>query len=60
MALSETMMKVLFKKQMVEFMGAEVKLPMTIYADNIGVIYLAIASGTSQRTKYVDVRLHFV
>ena len=58
-ALSKTMMKVLFVRRTVAFLGAEVKLPITICADNDGAIYMTNTSGTSQSTKHMDVRYYF-
>ena len=38
----------------------EVKLPIIVYCDNIGVIYLRKNAKLSQRTKHIDVKHHFV
>ena len=41
-------------------MGIEIELPITIRCDNVGAIYLANNHSTSQRTKHIDIRTHFV
>jgi hypothetical protein len=50
----------IFLKHRIESMGIKIKLPMTIKTDNIGAIYLSNNYTTSQRTKHIDVRVHFV
>ena len=41
-------------------MGIKVELPIVIKTDNVGAIYLSNNYTTSQRTKHIDVRVHFV
>jgi hypothetical protein len=41
-------------------MGIKVQLPIAIHVDNVGAIYLSNNYTTSQRTKHIDVRVHFV
>ena len=38
----------------------ELKLPMTLWVDNAGAIYLANNHTTGQRTKHIDIRAHYV
>ena len=59
-AISEVAKELLFAKQLLESMGYEVLLPIKIKTDNVGAIYLANNYTTSQRTKHIDVRTHFV
>ena len=44
----------------IEFMGIQVELPIVVNVDNVGAIYLSKSATTSNRTKHVDVRYHFV
>ena len=59
-ALSELVTEVLFVKMIIESMGMDVKIPIKLRADNIGAIFLAKNTTTSQRTKHIDVRYHFI
>ena len=59
-ATSEVAKENLFTLQVLESMGIEIELPITIRCDNVGAIYLANNHYTSQRTKHIDIRTHFV
>jgi hypothetical protein len=59
-ATSEVVKELIFAKQLVESIGLKVKLPMVTKVDNVGAIYLTQNPSTSQRTKHIDVRYHFV
>jgi hypothetical protein len=59
-AVSEVCREILFVAQVMEFLGLTVKRPIVVRVDNVGAIYLANNQTTSQRTKHVDVRYHFV
>jgi hypothetical protein len=58
--ISECAKELIFLKHVIESMGIKVKLPIIIKTDNVGAIYLANNYTTSQRTKHIDVRVHFV
>jgi len=57
---SELAKEILFAKQVLEEMGFELEYPIVIEVDNVGAIYLANNFTTSQRTKHLDTRYHFV
>jgi hypothetical protein len=57
---SELAKEILFVKQVLEEMGIELEYPIVIEVDNVGAIYMANNHTTSQRTKHVDTRYHFV
>ena len=59
-ACSEAAKEVMFVKNVLETMGIEVKLPMIIKVDNTGAIYLANNYTAGQRTKHIDIRVHYV
>jgi hypothetical protein len=59
-AISEVCKEIKFIVQVMEFLGMEVKKPIKINVDNVGAIYLANNKVTSQRTKHIDVRYHYV
>lgn len=52
--------EVIFVKQLVASMGITIAFPIIIKVDNVGAIYLANNHTTSQRTKHIDIRQHFV
>ena len=41
-------------------MNIEVELPITVYVDNVGAIWLSNNRTTSDRTKHIDIRTSFV
>ena len=41
-------------------MNIEAKLPITVYVDNVGAIWLSNSRTTSDRTKHIDIRTAFV
>jgi hypothetical protein len=59
-ALSEAAKEVIFVRHLVKSMGIEIEFPIIIKVDNVGAIYLSNNHTTSQRTKHIDIRHHFV
>ena len=59
-ALSEAVREIKFVIQVLESIGVLVKTLVIVRVDNIGAIFMAENVTTSQRTKHVDVRYHFV
>ena len=60
MALSEMVTEIVFMKQVLEFLGIKIEFPIKVRVDNVKAIYLANNFTTSQCTKHVDTRYHFV
>jgi hypothetical protein len=58
--LSGLIQRILFVKQVLEFMEVPVELPISVYVDNTGAIFMAKNWTGGQRTKHVDVKYHFV
>ena len=44
----------------IESMGLPIQYPITVHVDNIGAIFMAENITTSNRTKHVDIRYHFI
>jgi hypothetical protein len=59
-SISELCAEIMFLKQILEFLGIKVKLPIIVRVDNVGAIYLAQNAVSGPRMKHVDVRYHFV
>jgi hypothetical protein len=59
-AISEVTKDVMFIKQILEFIGETIKLPIVIKVDNIGAIYMAENQTSNSQTKHVNTRYHFV
>jgi hypothetical protein len=59
-AMSEAVREVKFIYQVLQTMNIQVSLPIKVNVDNIGAIFLAENRNTSERTKHVDIRYHFV
>jgi len=58
--LSEAAKEIKFVVQVLMSIGIPVKLPVIVRVDNVGAIFMAENVSTSQRTKHIDVRYHFV
>ena len=59
-ALSEATADVIFLKQVLEEMGLTVKLPISVYVDNVGAMFMVENPSTTGRAKHVNIRYHFV
>jgi len=59
-ALSEVCAEIMFVKQILDFLGREVELPIQVHVDNVAAIYLANNATIGNRTKHIDVRYHYV
>jgi ribosomal protein L24 len=59
-AISETVREIKFILQVMESMELTIEYPVTVHVDNVGAIFLANNRTTSERTKHVDIRHHFV
>jgi hypothetical protein len=59
-ALSETVREAKFISQVLEVMHIEYKKPINIHVDNIGAIFLAGNRNSSERSKHIDMKYHFV
>ena len=60
MALSEIVKELKFIVQVLQTMNIEVELPITVYVDNVGAIWLSNNRTTSDRTKHIDIGTSFV
>ena len=59
-SISEIVVEILFIKSIFEFMNVKFELPIKVHVDNIGAIFLAKKATTSNKTKHVDTRYHFI
>jgi Reverse transcriptase (RNA-dependent DNA polymerase) len=59
-AISECAKELIFIRNVMLSIGIKLEEPIEIHVDNIGAIYLSNNYTTSQRTKHIDVRVHFV
>jgi hypothetical protein len=60
LAMSETVQEMVYIKQLLESIGETVELPMKLFIDNAGALFLVKNKSTSQRTKHIDVRHHYM
>ena len=60
MALSEVVKELKFIVQLLQTMNITVELPITVYVDNVGAIWLSNNRNTGDRTKHIDIRTAFV
>ena len=59
-ACSEVVKEVLFILQLLRHLQVKIQLLIHVHVDNIGAIFLAENQNSSDRTKHVDTRYHFV
>ena len=59
MALSEVVKEQKFIVQLLQTMNIEVEIPITVYVNNVGAIWLSNNRTTSDRTKHIDIRTSF-
>ena len=59
-ALAAVCSEIMFIKQLLESINIGVRTPIRINMDNTGAIMLLENESVSQRTKHMDVRMHFV
>jgi len=59
-ACSEVVKEILSVLQLLRHLQLKVQLPIHVHVDNIGAIFLAENQNSSDRTKHVDTRHHFV
>ena len=57
---SEAVREVIFVLQLLESMKINMKLPIHVYVENIGAVFMANNQSTSTRTKHVDICTKFV
>jgi hypothetical protein len=58
-ALSEVAQELIFVKQVVDSICYKLSFPIMFKIDNVEAIYLADNHTTSQRTRHIDICLHF-
>jgi hypothetical protein len=59
-SLSEAVRKVKFISHVYNEIKIEYKKPINVYVDNIGAIFLAGNRNSSDRSKHIDMKYHFV
>ena len=59
-AVSEVVEELKFIVQLLQTMNIEVELPITVYVDNVGAIWLSNNRTTSDRTKHIGIKASFV
>ena len=57
---SEVLCEILFIRQVLEFMGINVKYPIIIKCDNVGAIFLANNAKVSSRSKHIHLKTHVI
>jgi hypothetical protein len=58
--MSEAAKDVKFVAMILEAIGIEIELPIIMYCDNVGAIFMAENATATVRTKHVNARYHFV
>jgi hypothetical protein len=59
-ALCETVREVKFISQVLESLEIGYKKPIRVHVDNIGAIFLSENRNSSERTKHIDIKYHYI
>ena len=59
-AVLEVCTDIMFIKMIMEFLQLEIERPVKVHCDNVGSIFMGNNAKQSVRTKYIDVRYHFI
>jgi hypothetical protein len=59
-SISEVAKEIRFIYFLLKGMGVDVKLPIFVRCDNVGVIFMAENSSSGIKTRHIDTRYHFV
>ncbi len=59
-ACSEAVKEIPFVVQVLLFLGIQVELPVTVWVDNVGAIFMSENSSSSSRTRHMDTRYRYV
>ena len=59
-AIGEVCAEIMFIKNIIEFLGITLQLPIVVNCDNVGAIYMSYNAKTSPRTKHVSIKRLFV
>ena len=60
LAIADVCIKILFVRNVLDFLGVRINYPILVRCDNVGAIFLSYNAKTSPRTKHVDIKAHFV
>jgi len=59
-ACGEAAKEIPFVVQLLLFLGVKVELPVQVYVDNVGAIFMSENPSSSTRTRHMDTRWHYV
>ena len=59
-AISDVVRELMYIRNILRSLGIEVGLPIQVYVDNLGAIFMAKNAASSVRTKHVDTHFHFI
>ncbi len=57
---SEVVKELKFVIQLLETIDIKIELPIKVQVDNVGAMWLANNYSSGERTRYIDIRAHFV
>ena len=60
LAIADVCTEIIFKRNILCFLGVEIDYPIVVRCDNIGAIFLSYNAKTSQRTRHIDIKDHFI
>ena len=58
--MSESAKEIKFILNLIKDIGIEIELPVKVYVDNIGAIFMGENASATGRTRHIDTRYHFV
>ena len=60
MAVSETVKEIKFLTNLLDVMKIEYQRPIKVNIDNVGALFLVRNRNTSERTRHINIRYHFI
>ena len=60
LAIADVCTKILFVRNVLDFLGVKINYPILVRCDNVRAMFLSYNDKTSPRTKHMDIKAHFV
>ena len=60
LAIADVCTKILFVRNVLDFLGVKIDYPILVRCDNVGAMFLSYNAKTSPRTKHMDIKVNFV
>ena len=59
-AIGDVVKEIMYARNILRSVGIQIGLPVVVNVDNMGAIYIANNTGSSIRTKHIDINWHYI